>query len=498
MTTLFLYTIKSAIVLSLLYVPYTLMLRREKMLRFNRITLLTILALSLVLPLCNISALSLDDQPVVHVAQQQLIDIGIPLRQVTVTASGVYAEESTFSWFTLVSFVYFVGMALVLLTRMIQLSRMGLIIRRGSLWQQKEGNITIYCHADEVASFSWLGDIVISQKDYEENGREIVLHEKGHILCHHSWDVILLTLVEMLQWWNPLCYMLGSSLRDIHEFEADDYVLRQGISARGYQMLLINKAVGSSSYTFANNFNHSQIINRITMMQKQQSNPWMRSKVLYTIPVALLSLSAFATPEFTKPIEQTVTEFASKGKQNMADVQVKIEEITPAEASMMVEESAEELPVLAREVEKDDDIVNAPDELPRFGQSDADLYKLLSENMKYPKIAQECFVQGRVMLQFVVEADGKVSNFKVMKSPTPGDNVRKVEGEGPDVIVTSYKMKEGDTQYLSEAEFHSSRKALEAEAIRVMQLSSGKWKPGKVKGKAVRTRFTIPVMFRMQ
>ena len=139
----------------------------------------------------------------------------------------------------------------------------------------------------------------------------------------------------------------------------------------------------------------------------------MRSKALYAIPVALLSISAFATPEFTQPIEQTVTEFANKGKQNTVDVQVKMEEITPAEASMMVEEIAEG----ARKEEVapgPDDIVDAPEERARFGQSDADLYEFLRENIKYPHIARECGIQGRVMMQFVVGTKGEVSNFKII------------------------------------------------------------------------------------
>ena len=73
MSELFLYTLKSAFVLAILYVPYTLLLRQEDFFRFNRLTLLGILLLSLVLPFGNVSFLSLDNQPVVHVVRLQLI-----------------------------------------------------------------------------------------------------------------------------------------------------------------------------------------------------------------------------------------------------------------------------------------------------------------------------------------------------------------------------------------------------------------------------------------
>ena len=175
------------------------------------------------------------------------------------------------------------------------------VIRKGTLWHQQEGGVTVYCHADDVSPFSWMDNIVISAKDYEENAREILLHERGHVMARHSWDLLLLALLEVVQWWNPLVYVLGISLRDVHEYEADDSVLRNGVSAKAYQLLLIKKVVGASSYTFANNFDHSLTLKRITMMQKSKSSVWMRSKVLYIIPMATLALSAFATSESVSP-----------------------------------------------------------------------------------------------------------------------------------------------------------------------------------------------------
>ena len=318
----------------MLYVPYVLMLRRESFYRFNRLMLLGILLLSLLLPLCNISALSLDRQPVVQAAQLQLLEMGIPvhvLPEVQVVAETQAANNRlTFSLFNLLTFTYIAGMAGLLLLRLWQMGRLQLGLKRGVLWHSDEGGIRIYCHAEDVAPFSWMRSVVISQRDWNEAGREIVLHEKGHILGGHSWDVVLLTLVQMVQWWNPMCYMLGVSLRDVHEYEADSYVLRQGVSAQGYQLLLIRKAVGSGpslwsgsgTYAFANSFNHSLTKKRITMMKKSKSNPWMRARALYVIPVAALALSAFATPKFVAPIEEAVTNLEGKGTEKSVNLQV--------------------------------------------------------------------------------------------------------------------------------------------------------------------------------
>ena len=115
-------------------------------------------------------------------------------------------------------------------------------------------------------------------------------------------DILFLTLVEAVQWWNPIAYMLGHSLRDVHEYEADDYVLHQGVSLQNYQALLVQKSLANTSYAFANNFNHSLIKKRIYMMNHPKSNPWLRSKVLYILPATLVVLTAFATPKLNEKV----------------------------------------------------------------------------------------------------------------------------------------------------------------------------------------------------
>ena len=316
MSSLLIYSIKSVFVLTLLYVPYTLILRKETFFRLNRIVLLAILVLSLVLPLCNVSQLAGDEQPVTQVVHQQVEALSKPAAEKMEVTTPVPMEireqvapdapyDSSWSWYTIISVLCLVGMALVLLFRVGQFVRMGVLMRRGCVWKEEKDGFTIYCHADNVTPCSWMRSIIISKKDYEEHGREILLHEQGHILHHHSFDILLLTLVQMIQWWNPLVYLFGLSLRDVHEYEADHHVLLQGISLSQYANLLIRKAVGISSLTIANNFNHSLVKRRITMMHQKESHPWLRSKVLYILPLVLLVLSAFAKPGEKEPVKES-------------------------------------------------------------------------------------------------------------------------------------------------------------------------------------------------
>ena len=345
MMALLVYSIKSALVLTLLYLPYTLMLRQESFFRMNRITLLTILMLALVLPMVDIPSLATPEQPVVYEMQHRIM---LMTQEAEMTTKSLAATTRTISWVGILAIVYIIGVILALLIRLWQLFKIDKIIRGGCLWTDKSGKATIYCHIDDVAPFSWMRSIVISEKDYKPYGREILLHEKAHILNLHSMDILFLTLVEAVQWWNPIAYLLGRSLRDVHEYQADDYVLHQGISLHNYQELLVKKALANTSYAFANNFNHSLIKKRIYMMNHPKSNPWLRSKVLYILPVMLVVLTAFATPKLNEKVEEIVerVEKATEMPQPSPQPDQQPESVPTSDVTDMQSAESEEEPVI--------------------------------------------------------------------------------------------------------------------------------------------------------
>ena len=531
MTDVLMYSLKSAFVLFLLYVPYTLLLHRDSFFRLNRFVLLGVLLLSLVLPLCNVSWLSMDGQPVVHAAQMQMVEIGIPvnvLPQYEVMEEAPSAPSS-FTLFGLLTLIYIIGMTVVLLLRLWQMGSLRLQLRRGSLWRHSEDGITVYCHADHVAPFSWMNSIVISEEDYVESGREIILHETGHIRFHHSWDVLLLTLVQMVQWWNPLAYMAGISLRDVHEYEADDYVLRQGVSASAYQMLLLKKAVGYGSYTFANNFNHSLTKKRITMMRKSKSNPWMRSKALYVIPVAALALSAFATPEIVSPIEGMVSEPESKGMENYLTGQAGGEENQqnaatmeilkapvagnrlPADATYYVDGEKMERGIAVRRIVDGREVVlitrkgeNGKETVTVVGSSKNDAVDEAKALLRKEGV-QQLNVKGEA----TIDDEDKVYEFenvdKIPEFSNGGETIyewldknliypkeckdKKIEGS---VYVNYIVERDGKLSNIHSTQ--AAHPALEKEAIRVIGLMP-KWKPAVHEGKTVRCKYRTPIMF---
>lgn len=516
------YILKSTLLLSFLYLPYLLVLRKETFFRFNRLMLLLIIMVSLAVPLMDVHFLAWADTPSVMKVLNGTVAIGAPEIVVEGTdyqrQAAATSGQPDFSLYHLLLLVWGIGAMVVAVVKLVKCWRLYRVIHKGVLWTDRKDEAVIYCHVGQVAPFSWFKAIVISEDDYNQHAHEILAHELGHVRCLHSFDILLVNMLEVVMWMNPLVWLMESSLHDVHEYEADDAVLRSGVNARQYQLLLIKKAVGSSSYAFANSFNHSLLKNRITMMLKEKSNPWRRTKALYVVPVAMVALSAFATPEFVMPeqkgaepsenaLTSAITLSESKVSQIEAEEQVLEQEKTEKtvvadvdEQAVEMEEVVTEPAVTETEALPDDttNVINTPEKLPEFDGGLGELMKFLAGNIRYPKIAQDCKVQGRVIIQFVVETDGRVSDAHVLSSKLEGGEVRDVEGGDLGVVVVAYTPKEGGESYLTRDEYNTSVKAIEKEGIRVVNATSGMWKPGMDKGKQVRVRFNIPLTFRLQ
>ena len=177
----------------------------------------------------------------------------------------------------------------------------------GGRQEKLEKGITLIIHDKNIAPFSWMKYVVISEKDLQENSKEILIHEMAHVHNRHSIDLLISDICIIFQWFNPASWLLKQELQNIHEYEADETVIRQGVNAKQYQLLLIKKAVGTRLYSMANSFNHSKLKKRITMMLKEKSSPWARMKYLYVLPVAAITLTAFARPEISNELNEIST-----------------------------------------------------------------------------------------------------------------------------------------------------------------------------------------------
>ena len=218
--------------------------------------------------------------------------------------AGTEAAEtvSRFGWQEAIVGIYLAGVVFFCVKNLIAIGRMCFLIRRNRKERLADGNILIH-YPEKIAPFSWMRYIVVSEKDLQADCTPILAHELAHIRLRHSWDILIAQACIIVQWFNPAAWLVKQELQAVHEYEADSEVLRQGVNAKEYQLLLIKKAVGSRLYSLANSLNHSS----------KKSNPWARAKYLYVLPLAAVAVAAFARPEISKPLNEIsrvkVTEF---------------------------------------------------------------------------------------------------------------------------------------------------------------------------------------------
>ena len=548
------YILKSAIVLSLLFVPYALMLRKDSFFRFNRMMLLLIMLLSLCLPLMNLpifnlSFLSFDPKPEIIFGMP--VVTAVDGQTAGAHAASSSASEGGVSPWAVATWIYLTGMCIVALVKCGQAVMVWKRIHQGVVWKEKNEGAVVYCHIDPVPPFSFFNAVVISEDDYEKNADVILRHELGHVKHRHSFDILLLNVCQIIQWANPFAWLMGGALRDIHEYEADDTVLRSGVNPRQYMSLLMRKAVGSSSYAFANGFNHSMLKKRITMMLKKKTNPWMRMKAFYVIPVALIALSAFATPLVSRTGDSESDNPTDKGKvkdfipkneisaqeinhsgmispeedlfnaeETTADValgesqsvtapeqMVEAEPITAndlkaADAESTLSESpveqaeAPEVPA----VPDDDPVLNSCEVMPEYPGGFGALFQMLSNNIRYPKIAHDNHVQGVVHVSFIVEKTGECTDFKIGHTQFSTAMEKATDDAKQETQVISYsddaKQEGQDGGQTPSEKTKVAQQALCDEALRVCKLMEP-FKPGLQDGKPVRVHFSLPVHYKL-
>lgn len=443
MGTFLVYILKSAACLAVFYLFYKLLMSRDTFHRFNRFALLGLLVLSSVLPLVEVSV----NRPApVH---ETMLTLEQLLLLADVQAEGeVVSQPTTALWVRVTLMVYLVGIVFFAIRNLWSLGRLAVLLRYGRLEQLADWlpgrteNVRLVVHNRDIAPFSWMRYIVLSRKDLEENGREILIHELAHIRNHHSWDLLLADLCIFVQWFNPAAWLLKQELQTIHEYEADDTVLREGVDAKKYQMLLIKKAVGTRLYSMANSFNHSSLKKRITMMLKEKSSPWARVKYLYVLPLAALAVSAFARPEVS-----AVADELSSAKVNDLVASMKTNQLETA--SVAVKDT----------LTPDEPVFEVVEQMPEFPDGGmAGLMEYFKKNLRYPEEAKKAGTQGRVVVQFLINKNGAISDASVLRSVD---------------------------------------RLLDAEAVRLVR-SMPKWKPGMQKGKAVTVKYTVPVLFKLE
>ncbi len=447
MSIFFIYSLKVTLCLTAFYLVYKLLLSRDTFFAYNRFVLLGLCALSLSLPLAQVS--TSNPSPVVA---------GFAVVETMVVSAEIYEPTSLdFSVTSLCFGVYLLGVLFFLAREIWSLFSLRRLISGGRV-VENDGTMKVVVVKDHVSPFSWMGNVVMSEKDYADSPEYIIRHERAHVVARHSWDILACDLLIVFQWYNPAAWLLKSELQTVHEYEADRSVLESGVNATDYQMFLIRKTAGEKLFSAANNLNQYSLKNRITMMKKSKSNKWNHCKALAVLPVAATALVAFATPK-AETLTQEIAQKSDALVTAMKQVTTQVPETATKALTATAEVKAPKTPQTPTtpQDKKDGKVYDVVEVMPQFPGGNAEMMKFLKENIRYPKEAHEKNIQGRVIVRFIVNEDGQVSDAKVARSVDP---------------------------------------LLDAEALRVVN-SMPKWTPGKQDGKAVKVKYHLPLSFQL-
>ncbi len=414
------YTFCAGVLLFFGYAAYKVFLSGERMPSFNRAVLLCLYAAAFMLPLAR----SLN---FVEVSAGAIV-VGVPEANVITGAANTAAA---FSFVGSLLWIYSVGVAVVLLWSVITAVRLAVLVAGGK--KKKCGDYTlVHISSTVFAPFSWGRYIVIAENESAEFSDMIIRHEQSHIRLRHFYDLILGQAVCAVLWYNPASWLMLAELKAVHEYQADRAVLDSGTEVYSYQILLIEKATGTAFGVLANSLNNSKLKKRIAMMCKPSSRPVHRLRALAAVPALALALSFLGIPA----VSQAMTDISSAG--------------------IAAEASAPAQPAVAGKAESAE---SRPDVLPQYPGGEMAMFKALMGEVKYPEKAIKDSVQGKVAVRFVVNSDGSLSDYSVLRSVSP---------------------------------------ELDAEALRAAKTLDIKWQPATTGGKPVSCTFVLPVNFRLE
>ncbi|MCK0155805.1 M56 family metallopeptidase [Cellulophaga sp. F20128] len=284
------YLLKSTACLAVLFLFYKLFLEGHKMHIFKRFYLLIALALGFGIPLVTFTQYVSITKPVYETHIETL-----PL------ATAVLIEEPTNYLPYILWSIYGIGV-LVFSIKFIKNSAniFKKIHANPKVKLDKHTNVLL---SEKTTPHTFLAFIFLNKKAYENNEipQEVLLHEITHAQQKHSIDVLLVELLQILFWFNPLIYFFKHSIKLNHEFLADYAVLKNGANATAYGKILLAFSSAASEPQLANSINYSSIKKRFTVMKKRTSKQsvWLRS--LIALPIAALLLYSFSSTE-TKEI----------------------------------------------------------------------------------------------------------------------------------------------------------------------------------------------------
>lgn len=433
------YILFSGIGLSLFYLFYKWIWSREKYFKISRLLLFVMPILAAIVPLIPWRSLMRSSRTVGEVEAIDML-FSVNLSDFVVVAP----HEEISYWVWGIAGLYLLGSAFVFLRGLVEYLKLGVFFRKfKDSTCAMDGGMKLTIIDANIAPFSCFNRIVISRRDYENNGTEIIAHETMHIELKHSWDIVFANLIVVLQWFNPAAWLWKREFQLLHEYQVDDRILKSGIDAQKYQLLLIQKSVGEQMFNLGNSFNHGYLKKRIYMMLNNKKDSWTLLKLAFVGPLVVLLIALIGGTDGVFAQAKSLDGVIGDGIEE--NIFPKLEESDRVTPPQDVKKDKERVVYAVAEV------------MPEFPGGMAAMMKFLGDSINYPIEAKEKKIQGRVVITFVVREDGVVVDPEI---------VRGVED------------------------------SLDKEALRVVS-AMPKWVPGKQDGKAVNVKYALPITFRI-
>ncbi len=469
------YLSKVNIALTLFYIFYRLFFAGDTLWKFRRVYLIFSVLISFAYPLFSIESWLQGKEKV-----QEIVMTYAQLPEFIVTADNGF---SFLSLGFLLSATYLLVVVVLLVRMLLQLISI-LKIRKPGIFEIVQ-NTRVMTIDKEIAPFSFFGTIYINPALHNEvETRQILMHELTHVRQWHSMDVVMSELLCIAFWINPASWLLKREIRQNLEFLADNRVINAGFDSKSYQYHLLQLSYQTPDFKLSNKFNVLPLKKRIVMMNQKKSSKSTGLKYLMILPLSfslvvisnaetLVSKAKYllqtesstkvAAADANQKVE-SFNELAVVGYANQAEPQKKTEPQKLDEVIVVGYGTAEQAKGSAPVIDNsstagdgDSPVFVVVEEMPKYPGGNQAMFKYLGENIKYPASAQESSIQGRVICSFVVNVDGSIADTKI------------VRGIEPD---------------------------LDAEAIRVINAMPN-WEPGMQRGKAVRVKYTLPIIFQL-
>ncbi|MCD6566138.1 MAG: M56 family metallopeptidase [Bacteroidales bacterium] len=426
---IFLY--ESGISLSVLYIFYWFLLRKETYFSLNRIILVSTLLLALIIPFIRITITGHAEKgSIVYVFNRFIMD---PL---VVSPETVHAEKiQSISLIQIIYFIYFSGVIFFSLKFFVQFFQIFKLLKKYGT--RKLHGYKIVPIDNNLSPFSFFNFIFINPEKIQENElKNVLYHEGEHARRLHTLDIILLETICIIQWFNPFIWFYKLALREIHEYEADLRVIKNGENKLNYQQLILQQVFGNQFFQVVHHLlTNSLTKKRITMMTKIESKKRTIIKSLFVLPIAAILVMTFSFTRGTEP-NDLLDNSVDKEMNNTQPITTQDQDTTIPEQIFFIVE-----------------------EMPSFQEKGLNGFRdWVMKQLKYPEIAAKKGIEGVVYIQFVVNKQGNVTTTTILR--------------GADTL-------------------------LDAEALRVVK-SSPQWMPGKQRGQEVNVAFTFPVKFALQ